>query len=93
LAAFRGCRAARGRLTLDLVRDSALVLSNLDCTHEHPERFFRRSAGQILQARKALGEDRLPVIRLHDPRHTHTTLLLADGAPGGRSLYVPQPWN
>ncbi len=26
-------------------------------------------------------EDRLPVIRLHDPRHTHATLLLADGVP------------
>jgi integrase len=29
----------------------------------------------------ALGEDLLPVIRLHDLRHTHATLLLADGVP------------
>jgi integrase len=28
-----------------------------------------------------LGEDLLPVIRLHDLRHTHATLLLADGVP------------
>jgi hypothetical protein len=28
-----------------------------------------------------LGEDQLPVIRLHDLRHTHATLLLADGGP------------
>ena len=68
-------------LALDLVRDSALVLSNLDGTHRHPERFSRRFVGQVLQARKTLGEDQLPVIRLHDLRHTHATLLLADGVP------------
>ena len=33
------------------------------------------------QARKALGEERLPTIRLHDLHHTHATLLLADGVP------------
>ncbi|WP_408609694.1 tyrosine-type recombinase/integrase [Geodermatophilus chilensis] len=55
--------------------------SNLDGTHRHPERFSRRFTGQVLQARKALGEELLPVIRLHDLRHTHATLLLADGVP------------
>ena len=34
-----------------------------------------------MQARKALGEDQLPRIRLHDLRHTHATLLLAAGEP------------
>jgi integrase len=63
------------------VRDSALVLSNLDGTHRHPERFSRRFAGQVAQARRARGEARLPLIRLHDLRHTHVTLLLADGVP------------
>ena len=81
VAALRAHRAARGRLALDLVRDSALVLSNLDGAHRHPERFSRRFAGQVAQAGKALGEERLPVIRLHDLRHTHATLLLADGVP------------
>jgi integrase len=81
VAALRAHRAVRGALTLDLVRDSALVLSILNGTHRHPERFSRRFAGQIVQARKALGEDLLPVIRLHDLRHTHATLLLADGVP------------
>ncbi len=41
----------------------------------------RRFAGQVAQARRALGEERLPAIRLHDLRHTHATLLLADGVP------------
>jgi len=81
VAALRAYRSARGGLSLDLVRDAALVLSNLDGTHGHPERFSRRFAGQVARARKALGVERLPVIRLHDLRHTHATLLLADGAP------------
>lgn len=34
-----------------------------------------------MHARRALGEDQLPRIRLHDLRHTHATLLLAAGEP------------
>ena len=34
-----------------------------------------------VQARKALGEERLLVIGLHDLRWTRATLLLADGVP------------
>ena len=81
VAALCAYRAARGLLALDLVRDSALVLSNLDGTHRHPERFSRRFAGQVAQARRVLGEERLLVIRLHDLRHTYASLLLADGVP------------
>ena len=81
VAALRVYRATRGSLTHELGRDAALVLGNLDGTHRHPERYARRFAGQVAQARKALGEERLPVIRLHDLRHTHATLLLADGVP------------
>ena len=57
------------------------VLSNLDGSYRHPERFSRRFVGQVFRARKALGEEQLPVILLHDLRHTHATLLLADGVP------------
>jgi integrase len=78
---LRAYRKARALLALDLVRDSALVLGNLDGTHRHPERFSRRFSGQVVQARTALEEDLLPVIRLHDLRHTHNTLLLAGGVP------------
>ena len=81
VAALQAYRAARGTLALGLVRDTALVLSDLDGTHRHPERFSRRFNGQVARARKALGEDQLPAIRLHDLRHTHATLLLADGVP------------
>jgi integrase len=51
------------------VRDSALVLGNLDGTHRHPGRFSRRFVAHVVQARRALGEEQLPMIRLHDLRH------------------------
>ena len=57
------------------------MLSSLDGAHLHPERLPRRFTAQVLRARKALGEDQVPVIRLHDLRHTHATLPLADGVP------------
>jgi integrase len=63
------------------VRDAALVLGTLEGTHRHPERYSRRFVEQVVQARRALGEDHLPRIRLHDLRHTHATLLLAAGEP------------
>jgi hypothetical protein len=63
------------------VRDSALVFSNLDDSHQHPERFSRRLAGQVLRARKALGEEQLPAIRPPDLCHPHATLLLAGCMP------------
>jgi integrase len=81
IAALRAYRTVRGSLTLDLVRDTAPVLGNLDGTPRHPERYSRRFVDQVAQARRALGEDQLPRIRLHDLRHTHATLLLAAGEP------------
>jgi integrase len=81
VAALRAYRADRGLLALDLVRDGALVLGNPDGTHRHPERYSRRFMEQVAQARKALGEDLLPRIRLHDLRHTHASRLLAAGEP------------
>jgi integrase len=80
-AALRAHRAARGLLALDLVRESGLVLRNLDGTYRHPERFSRRFTAQVARARRALGEEQLPAIRLHDLCHTRATLLLADGVP------------
>jgi integrase len=81
VAALRAYRAVRGLLALDLVRDTALVLGTLDGGHRHPERFSRQFVAHLVQARKVLGEEHLPVIRLHDLRHTHATLLLAAGEP------------
>jgi integrase len=74
-------RAHRSAISPALVRDTALVLGGLDGTYRHPERFSRRFNSQVTRARRSLGDDKLPRIRLHDLRHTHATLLLAAGEP------------
>jgi integrase len=79
LAALKAHKAAAGTLALALARDDAYVLGNLDGSVRHPERFSRRFVAAVVTARKALGEDVLSKIRLHDLRHTHATLLLRDG--------------
>jgi len=81
LAALKAHKVAQGTLALALARDDAYVLANLDGSVRHPERFSRRFVAAVVAARKAVGEDRLSKIRLHDLRHTHATLLLAAGVP------------
>jgi len=81
LAALKAHKAVQGTLSLALARDNAYVLANLDGSVRHPERFSRSFVAAVSAARKAVGEDRLSKIRLHDLRHTHATLLLAAGVP------------
>ncbi|WP_409332427.1 site-specific integrase [Trujillonella humicola] len=81
VVALRAYRAARQEVARELVRDGALVLSNVDGTPRHPERFSRQFITHLARARRALGDEQLPAIRLHDLRHTHASLLLADGVP------------
>lgn len=81
LAALKAHKAAQGTLALALARDDAYVLANLDGSVRQPERFSRRFVAAVVTTRRALGEDRLSKIRLHDLRHTHATLLLAAGIP------------
>ncbi|MFC7572463.1 site-specific integrase [Klenkia terrae] len=78
---LRRHRAVRGALSPELIRGTAVVLGDLEGNHRHPERFSRRFLGHLKRAQRALGDDRVPTIRLHDLRHTHATLLLADGEP------------
>ena len=49
--------------------------------HRHPERVTRTFKVEVERSRAALGEHGPPVIRLHDLRRTHATLLLAKGVP------------
>jgi hypothetical protein len=63
------CRSGAGRLAGRCRSDSC------------PERYSRRFVEQVVQARRALGDDQLPRIRVHDLRHTHATLLLPAGDP------------
>ena len=81
VAALRAYWATRTSLAPALVRGASLVLGNLDGEHRHPERYSRRFVEQVVQARKALGEDQLPRIRLNYLRQTYSTLLPATGEP------------
>jgi integrase len=78
VGALRAHRRARGAMALQLVRDDALVFADHEGRHLHPEHFSRSFTGAVNRANASHGLD-LPVIRLHDLRHTHATLLLSDG--------------
>jgi len=78
---LRAHRRERGSMALAYFRDSALVFGDHEGRHRHPERFSRMFAETLARCAKALGEDAPPVIRLHDLRHTHATLMLGKGEP------------
>jgi integrase len=74
-------RAELAGIDLRLARDDALVFGTATGELRHPERFSRRFTEAVVAARRDLGEDAFPAIRLHDLRHTHASLLLAAGTP------------
>lgn len=78
-AALRAHRKARGTLALQLARDDALVFGDLQGEHASPDAVTHQFRSDARRASAELGE--LPVIRLHDLRHTHATLLLLAGVP------------
>jgi integrase len=79
VAALKAHRSLLAELDLRLARDDALVLPARDGGVRHPERFSRTFGYRLNRARKHLGVDAPPVIRLHDLRHTHATALLLAG--------------
>jgi integrase len=81
VAIWRAHRMARGSMALQLARDDALVYGDPEGRHRNPEHVSRQFVRDVARCRKALGEDALPMIRLHDLRHTHATILLLAGVP------------
>jgi integrase len=81
VAVLRARKRERGALALQLARDGALVFGDIEGRHRNPEHVSRQFARDVARCRAALGADVVPVIRLHDLRHTHATLLLAKGVP------------
>jgi integrase len=81
VAALRSWRVARAGLDLRLARDDALMFGDLEGGYLNPDRFSRRFVRSLTLARKELGTDVLPMIRVHDLRHTHATLLLKKKVP------------
>jgi integrase len=78
---LRAWRKERGSMALQLARDDALVFGDIEGRHRNGEHVSRQFARDVTRCRKTLGEDVLPVIRLHDLRHTHATLLLTAREP------------
>lgn len=79
LSVLRSYRAKRAQLSLELARAGAYIFGNLEGGSRSPNEVSRRWRTRVRQARAYLGEDQLPTITLHDLRHTHATLLLANG--------------
>jgi integrase len=78
VAVLRAWFKARGSMALQLVQAGALVFGDHEGRHLHPERVSRTFKATVERCRKALGAAAPPMIRLHDLRHTHATILLAD---------------
>jgi len=81
VAVLRAWKRERGEMSLALARPGALVFSDLEGGHLHPERFWRSWKATVARCRAALGENAPPVITIHDLRHTHASLLLSAGEP------------
>jgi integrase len=78
VAVLRAWRLARAAMALQLARDDALVFGDHEGRHMHPERVSRTFKNTLARCAKQLGDGAPPEIRLHDLRHTHATILLAD---------------
>jgi integrase len=81
VAVLRAWRKERGSLALQLARDDALVFGDLEGAHRNPEHVSRQFVAAVARCRKVLGGDTVPVIRLHDLRHTHATILILAREP------------
>ncbi len=78
---LREWRKSRGVVGLGLVRQSAYVFGKLDGGHMDPDTLSARFVRHLTAASKAVGAEAVPVVRVHDLRHTHATALLRAGTP------------
>ena len=78
-AMLKSWRLERGKLSLHLAAPDALIFGSSEGQHLHPEHFSRTFSQTLARCRKELPD--LPMIRLHDLRHTHLTILLRKGTP------------
>jgi integrase len=78
---LRAHRRERGAMALQLARDDALVFADHEGRPLYPEGVSRWFRADLTRCRKALGDETVPAIRLHDLRHTHASLLLSAREP------------
>jgi len=66
-------------MTLQLAREGAVVFGDHEGGFRHPERVSHLFRETQKRCARMLGDDAPPVIRLHDLRHTHATILQIGG--------------
>jgi integrase len=81
VALLRAWKSERGTLALPLAKPDALIFGSIEGEHRNGDHVWRSFNRDVTRCRKALGEDALPMITVHDLRHTHATLLLLEGVP------------
>ncbi len=80
-AELRAWKSAPGSMALALAKPDALVFGDIEGDQRNGDNVWRQFTNDVAKCRKALGEDVLPAIRVHDLRHTHATLLLLAREP------------
>lgn len=75
VAVLRAWKRDRGSMALQLVTPSALVFGDTEGEHRNPEHVSR----QFVRDTERCGM--VPMIRLHDLRHSHATILLTERVP------------
>jgi integrase len=81
VAVLRAWKAERGSMALALAKPDALVFGTIEGEHRNGEHVSRQFTRDVERCQKALGTEVVPMIRLHDTRHTHATLLLLAREP------------
>lgn len=81
VALLRAWRKQRGLIALQLARDDALVFGDIEGEYRNGEHVWRQFKRDVARCRKDVGEDAVPIITIHDLRHTHATGLLLAGVP------------
>jgi integrase len=76
VAVLRAWKRERGALVLQLARSDAVVFGDHEGRFKHPERFSHLFREAQQRCGRMLGDGAPPVIRVHDLRHTHATILL-----------------
>lgn len=78
VSVLRSWKRKRGAMALQLAQDKAVVFGDHEGRFRHPERISHLFREQQERCERALGAAAPPLIRLHDLRHTHATILLRD---------------
>jgi integrase len=78
VAMLRAWKRERGAMALQLARNDAVVFGDHEGRFRHPERLSHLFRETQQRCSRMLGDAAPPLIRLHDLRHTHATILLRD---------------